>query len=328
MRRTASARAGSPRSRPPSWIEKRLTGWALWHSQCLIYTLGQLANTPLNTLLITSVIGIALALPAGLLVLLDNAQGLSRAWEDAVQISAFLKPEVSDTEAAALAKTLNARPELTAIHVITREQAFQEYRQLSGFKDALELMGDENPLPAVLVLQLTEQQATPAGIERLLKALRQEPQIEVAQFDLDWLRRLQAILELIQRGVTVIGVLLGVGVLLIVGSTIRASVEKRREEIEVAKLLGATDAFIRRPFLYTGLWYGLLGGIVACLLVAISLGLLQAPVQRLAALYRSDFSLSIMSADTLLSIWMAGALLGVIGSWLAVGRHLAAIEPS
>lgn len=131
-----------------------------------------------------------------------------------------------------------------------------------------------------------------------------------------------------QRGVTVIGVLLGIGVLLIVGNTIRANVEKRREEIEVAKLLGATDAFIRRPFLYTGLWYGLLGGIVACLFVAVSLGLLQTPVRQLAALYRSDFSFAIMSVDTLLSIWLTGAFLGVIGSWLAVGRHLAAIEPS
>jgi cell division transport system permease protein len=323
-----AARPELPRSRQPTWVEKRLTGWALWHSQSLIYTLGQLANAPLNTLMIAAVIGIALALPAGLLVLLDNAQGLSRSWESAAQISLFLKPEVSDTEAAKLAKTLQRRSELERVRIITREQAFQEYQQLSGFKDALAVLGDENPLPAVLVLQLAQGQANPAGVDRLLEALRKEPQVEIAQFDLDWLRRLHAIIELVRHGVTVIGVLLGVGVLLIVGNTIRASVEKRREEIEVAKLLGATDAFIRRPFLYTGLWYGLLGGIVACLFVAISLGLLQAPVRQLAALYRSDFSLSIMNADTLLTIWMVGALLGVIGSWLAVGRHLAAIEPS
>ncbi|MFZ0254066.1 MAG: permease-like cell division protein FtsX [Gammaproteobacteria bacterium] len=326
--RDVSAGSDLPRSRRPTWIEKRLTGWALWHFQCLVYTLGQLANTPLNTLMIAAVIGIALALPAGLFVLLDNVQGLSRSWESAAQISVFLKPEVSDAEAAKLAKTLQARSDLAHVRVITREQAFQEYQQLSGFKDALAVLGDENPLPAVLVLQLMQGQTTPANIDPLLEALRQEPQVEIAQFDLDWLRRLHAIMEVIRRGVTVIGVLLGVGVLLIVGNTIRANVEKRREEIEVAKLLGATDAFIRRPFLYTGLWYGLLGGIVACLFVAVSLGLLQTPVRQLTALYRSDFSLSIMSADTLLTIWMVGAFLGVTGSWLAVGRHLAAIEPS
>ena len=326
--RDAPVRSDFPRGRQPTRIEKRLTGWALWHSQCLVYTLGQLANTPLNTLMIAAVIGIALALPAGLFVLLDNVQGLSRGWESAAQISVFLKPDVSDAEAAAFAKTLQTRSELANVRVITREQAFQEYQQLSGFKDALDVLGDENPLPAVLVLQLTQAQAASSGIDRLLETLRHEPQVEIAQFDFDWLRRLHAITEVMRRGVTVIGVLLGVGVLLIVGNTIRASVEKRREEIEVAKLLGATDAFIRRPLLYTGLWYGLLGGIVACLFVAISLGLLQAPVRQLAALYRSDFSLSIMSADTLLTIWFVGAFLGITGSWLAVGRHLAAIEPS
>lgn len=325
--RDVSAGSDLPRSRRPTWVEKRLTGWALWHSQCLVSTLGQLANTPLNTLMIAAVIGIALALPAGLFVLLDNVQRLSRSWEGAAQVSVFLKPEVSDAAAAKLAKALQARSDLAQVRVITREQAFQEYRQLSGFKDALAVLGGENPLPAVLVLQLAQGQ-TAAGIEHLLDALRQEPQVEIAQFDLDWMRRLHAITEVIRRGVTIIGVLLGVGVLLIVGNTIRASVEKRREEIEVAKLLGATNAFIRRPFLYTGLWYGLLGGIVACLFVAISLGLLQAPVRQLAALYRSDFSLSIMSADTLFTIWIVGAFLGVTGSWLAVGRHLAAIEPS
>lgn len=326
--RDAFARPDIPRGRRPTWLARRLTGWALWHSQCLVYTLGQLANTPLNTLMIAAVIGIALALPAGLFVLLDNLQGLSSSWESAAQISVFLKPEVSDDEAAELAKALQARLELADVRVITREQALQEYQQLSGFEDALKVLGNEYPLPAVLVLQLMEGQTTSANIDRLLETLRTEPQVEIAQFDFDWLRRLSAIMEVIRRGVTVIGMLLGVGVLLIVGNTIRASVEQRREEIEVAKLLGATDAFIRRPFLYTGLWYGLLGGIVACLFVAISLGLLQAPVHHLSALYRSDFSLSIVSANTMLGIWIIGAILGVLGSWLAVGRHLVAIEPS
>lgn len=326
--RNAAARTASPRPRPGAWIEKRLSAWALWHSQCLVYTLGQLAGTPLNTLMIAAVIGIALALPAGLYVLLDNLQGLSRGWERAAQISLFMKPEVSDAGAAKFAKTLQARPELASVRVITRAQALAEYQQLSGFKDALEVFGDDNPLPAVLVLQPTEAQATPAAIDRLLNELRKHPQVEIAQFDLEWLRRLHAIMAVMQRGVTVIGVLLGVGVLLIVGNTIRASVEKHREEIEVAKLLGATDAFIRRPFLYTGLWYGLLGGIIACLFVATSLALLQVPVRQLATLYHSDFSLSVMSADTLFTVWLFGILLGVAGSWLAVGRHLAAIEPS
>jgi cell division transport system permease protein len=325
--RNASERSAFPRSRRPTWIEKQLTSWSLRHFQCLVSTLGQLANTPLNTLMIAAVIGIALALPAGLFVLLDNVQGLSQGWENAAQISVFLRPEVSDAEAAKLAKTLEARSDLARVRVITREQAFHEYQQLSGFKDALDALGDENPLPAVLVLQLTKGQATSAGIDRVVKALRQEPQVDFAQFDFDWLRRLHAITEVLRRGVTVIGVLFGAGVLLIVGNTIRASVEKRREEIEVAKLLGATDAFIRRPFLYTGLWYGLLGGIIACLFVSISLGLLQAPVRQLAALYRSDYSLAIMSVDTLSTIWIVGVSLGIAGSWLAVGRHLAAIEP-
>lgn len=324
----AHTRSSLFRSRRPTWIERRLTGWALWHFQCLVSTLGQLAYRPLNTLMITAVIGIALALPAGLLVLLDNAQRLSRSWESAAQVSVFLKPDVSDRQAAELAKTLRARSDIAQVRLITRDQALQEYQQFSGFEDALGVLGNENPLPAVLVVQLPEGQATQSGVDRLLETLRHEPQVEIAQFDFDWLRRLLAIVEVIRRGISVIGVLLGIGVLLIVGNTIRANVEQRREEIEVAKLLGATNAFIRRPFLYTGLWYGLLGGIVACLFVVIALGLLQKPVDQLAALYRADFTLSIMSADTLLTICMAGVALGVLGSWLAVGRHLAAIEPA
>jgi cell division transport system permease protein len=306
----------------------QLATWATQHLQTLLSTLGQMARTPLNTVMTSAVIGIALALPMGLYVLLENAQGLSHGWERASQISLFLKPEVSDTAASKMANALRSRPEVTEVRVITRAEALAEFRRLSGFEDALNALGGENPLPAVLLVEPAMRKTTPAAIRLLGEKLRQLPEVDLAQYDLQWLSRLYALIEVIQRGVMVLAVLLSAGVLLIIGNTIASMVKSRREEIQIAKLFGATDAFIRRPFVYTGFWYGLSGALIAAILVSTSFALLQAPVVRLATLYHSDFVLTSLGADTVLTIVATGAFLGVAGSWIAVSHQLDTIEPA
>ena len=152
-------------------------------------------------------------------------------------------------------------------------------------------------------------------------------EIDMAQVDLQWVKRLGAITGTIERGVAILAALLAGAVLLIVGNTIRLDIQGRHSEIEIVKLVGGTDAFIRRPFLYEGLWYGLLGAAIALLLVLLSLNLLDGPVQRLAGLYESSFSLAVLDPLSLLGTLFGGPLLGLAGAWLAVGRHLAEIQP-
>jgi cell division transport system permease protein len=201
------------------------------------------------------------------------------------------------------------------------------FNEQSGFGDALKFL-DENPLPIVLSVQPIVDQAQPVALAQLLKTLQQEKFVDIAQLDLQWVQRLYAILDILRRGVWIIGGLLALAVLLIVGNTIRLDIENRRAEIEVAKLIGASNAFIRRPFLYTGLWYGVLGGVMAWLLTTVALLLLDEPVRRLSSLYQSGFELSGLGLGNTFSLLALSCALGLAGSWLAVGRHLDAIEPT
>lgn len=306
----------------------RVDAWAVRHLQTFFYSLGQLAHTPLSTLMTAAVVGISLSLPAGLYVLIGNVQRVSQGWGGTVQVSLFLKPAVSDAAARALAGRLQARPGVARVRVITHAEALAEYRRLSGFGNVLDLFKDENPLPAVLVVQPDRMHSTPDTVAALVAQLRRLPEVDLARFDLAWLQRLYAILGIARRGVAILAALLALGVVLVVGNTIRLGIEGRRAEIEIAKLFGATDAFIRRPFLYNGLWYGALGGLIAWVLVTASLALLHDPVARLTALYSSRFELSGLGGEGSLELLLTGVLLGLGGSWLAVGRHLHAIEPS
>ncbi len=308
-------------------VRHRLVSWLLRHLQVFFFTLGQLSRSPLGSAMTASVIGIALALPAGLYVLLENAQSMSRGWDGTAQISLFLRGDVSDQEAVDLADRIGSMTEVSKTRVITREQALAEFQEMSGFGNALQAL-EANPLPSVIVVQPAVGHADSQAVQQLVNRLGSQSQVDIAQFDLQWVRRLYALMEIVQRGVLVLAGLLSLAVLLIVGNTVRLGIENRREEIEVAKLVGATDAFIRRPFLYTGFWYGLVGGLLALLLVGSSLELLREPVRQLALLYYSDFSLLGLEGSASTVLVGSGALLGLGGSWVAVGRHLGSIEPS
>jgi len=305
----------------------RIDTWVLRHVQVALASLGRLCRTPLPTFMTAAVIGIALALPTGMHVALGNIQQLAGGWDGAATLSLFLKQDVPEKQVIKLTNALGKHPKLAEVQLINPDIALEEFQRLSGFKGALKAL-DRNPLPTVLIVEPLPQHSTPEAAEQLMAEFNKLSEVDFTQLDLQWVRRFHAITEIARRGVMVIGILLGLAVLLIVGNTIRLEIQNRKSEIEITKLIGGTDAFIRRPFLYNGLWYGLSGGILAWLLVTLSLWVLDGPVERLAGLYRSEFDLSAIDFQTLGALLLGSALLGLFGSWIAVGRHLSDIEPS
>jgi len=298
--------------------------WFMAHVYVLFSSLKLLARTPLPNLMTAAVIGIALALPTGLYLLLENVQQVSSEWGGVAQISLFLNPDLNKGEVENLFEQLYNHPDISTVRLIKPDEALKEYKEYSGFKAALEAL-PENPLPAVLVIQPATSDAM--AIEHLLNTLKQSDKIDIAQFDMLWLERLFVIMKIVRRSVLILASLLCLGVLLVIGNTIRLTIYNRREEIEIYKLVGATDIFIRRPFLYMGFWYGFFGGLMAWLIVSLSFWLLQGPVRQLVGLYRSQFEILTLDVSSTLILLLIGALLGLAGAWLAVGRHLKAIQP-
>lgn len=317
-------RAG-PRPRN-SGRPRLLLGWLQEHPRAALASLGRLWRNPVAALMTVMVIAIALALPGALWLLLQNAERASSDWEAGARISVYLRPGLGAEAVAAAGDRVAATEGATVVRRIDADEALAEFRALAGFDRALEAL-ERNPLPAVVVVEPADAGVSRAALADLLERLQAIDGVDHAQADLEWVERLHALLDLVERGITLLALLLAAGVLLIIGNTIRLDVLNRREEIEVIKLIGGTDGFIQRPFLYTGLWYGLGGALAAIGLLALLAGLLAGPVADLARAYGSGFRLSGLDAGETLGILVAGILLGLIGSRLAVGRHLRAIEP-
>lgn len=304
----------------------RLRSWLFHHFSCLDKSLLHLSRTPLASLLTMAVIGIALALPGGLYMLTKNLLNLSTAWDDDTQITLYLKKSVNDQQAKDLALKLNNPSRYASIRFLSRDQALQEFRLMTGFDEALDKL-DENPLPATILLTPASHLSS-SELETMLTNLKSEPQVELAQLDLYWVKRLHSIIQIAQRGLMIVFALLAAAVILMIGNTIRLEIENRRDEIVITKLFGATHSFIRRPFLYDGLWFGLLGGLLACLLIIGALWLLSGPVDTLIALYDSSFQPVYPDFLFILTTILFGGLLGYIGAWAAVSQHLHKIEPT
>ncbi len=303
-------------------LRDQYNGWLHHHRLSAADSLSRILESPVASLLTWLVIGIALALPTGLDVALDNVDQLGARWDSPAQISLFLQEGLSSAEAAELAGGLATRADIAATRFISREEALDEFRALSGFGDVLDTL-EQNPLPNLILVSPADETAA-AGLKENLQGL---PEVAEALLDMEWLQRLNSLMELGRRMVQAVGGLLVLGVVLILGNTIRLAIENRREEIVVVKLIGGSNAFVRRPFLYTGLWYGVGGGVFAAALVALSLWFLQQPVAELATLYDSDFRLRGPGVMGALNLVILGGLLGLGGAWLAVARHLVRIEP-
>jgi cell division transport system permease protein len=303
---------------------RALVRYASLHAQNALASLGRLVRQPVATTMTVLVIAIAIALPAGLRVLVGNAATMSAAWERAADFTVYLKLDIGDERARALAAEVGLRDDVESVDFISREAALAEFRERSGFGDVLDAL-DGNPLPHALLVRPAS--GAQGDIETLAGALAALPETELVQIDTAWVERLRAILALAGRVVDVATVLLAAAVVLVIGNTIRLEINNRSTEIEVMKLVGGSDGFIRRPFLYLGFWYGFAGAVAAWLLIGITLWLLSAPVGRLAALYDSAFALTGLAGRDLAALIGGGALLGWAGAGLATARHLRAIEP-
>lgn len=324
VERRSQRESGAVQSR--STIRGQLAAWLLHHRLVAIDALQRLLQTPVASLVTCLVVGIALALPAGLFLGLDNMQRLTTGWDGAARISLFLKDSVTEKMGRNLVQQLSSRPEIDEAVYISRSQALEEFRRVSGFGDLLEAL-PANPLPAVVVLTPATDPSDTGVLENLLLELEQMDAVELVQLDLQWVRRLHALLGLGRELTLALALILGLGVLLVTGNTIRLAIEARRDEIVVVKLVGGTDAYVRRPFLYTGFWYGLGGSLMACLLLGILLIGLKKPVSVVSELYGSEFALQGFNFGDVLSLLVGGALLGLGGARLAVSRHLGEIAP-
>lgn len=323
--------ATSNRRRPSRRLGPRLTSlpgiWLSHHLQGALASLGRLQRTPLPTLMTVAVIGIALALPGSLYIFTRNLERLSGNWEQTATISLFLLVDVDLKRAEGLAERLRQQHDIAAVTLIHPDQALDELRTQSGFAEAIEQL-EENPLPMVLALRPSEAITNAASLEDLADRLASLPEADFARLDTQWLRRFQGIVRLVERAVILLALALSGGVLLVIGNTIRLEIENRRDEIEIMELVGATPGFIRRPFLYTGAWYGLLGGLTAWVLISFALLLLQGPISRLAELYQTDFAIAGLGLKALTMLTGGSAVLGLTGSWISVSRHLRAVDPS
>ncbi|MCP3673112.1 MAG: cell division protein FtsX [Gammaproteobacteria bacterium] len=308
-------------------ISSRLKMFFHLHRQEISNSLNVMLKTPIASFMTLAVLGIALALPGGLQVILKNSNMLSEGWDGASRFSLYLVESVSDDAAASLGNRLRSRSDIAEVLLISREKALEEFQSTSGLGDVLQQL-EENPLPIVLEILPAENSSTPEASQSMLEEFKKLPEVEFAQLDMQWVKRLYYLLDLADRAAFALALLLGVAVLLIVGNTIRLAIQNRREEIEIIKLIGATNAFIRRPFLYTGLWYGFGGGIFAISLIGISLWWLSDPVSQLAGLYESGYRLAGLSFVETLELLGFSTLLGLVGAWVSVTRHLSQINPS
>lgn len=302
----------------------RLYSWGGHHRQMAIEAWQRFFTTPMANGMTVLMIAIALALPAALQLGLANFQRAVAGWEGQPQLSVFLHKRASEAAVQTFADKLRLDPSVAEVTYISPQQALVEFQHSSKLGDALARM-EINPLPAVLLL--LPRNSDRDDLVALAERVNSTALVDSVVVDIAWVQRLAQITTLGQRLSIGLAMLLALGVLLVVVNSIRLHIENRREEILVAKLVGATDAFVRRPFLYTGFCYGLFGGLLAWLLITVAITLLSGPVRGLASLYGSGFTLQGPDLGDLLSLGAGAGLLGLLGAWLAVARHISAIQP-
>jgi len=302
-----------------------MTGWITLHVSTSIGSLGRLFRQPFASLMIVLVIAVTLAIPAALNLVVKNAQSVSAGWDNALDFSVYLQRDVSEGDAANLTSLIQQRADVESVRLVTAADALIEFKAQSGFGDALDHLTD-NPLPHTLVVR-----PSPSNTSESMTLLQEElgnlPEADTVQVDTEWVQRFHAILDIFRRSIVIGASLLGIAIVIIIGNTIRLDIQNRREEIEVTKLIGASNAFVRRPFLWSGFWYGLFGGALAVGLVHYGLFLLEQPVSRLAGLYQSGIVVMSLSAIETLAVIGIGVALGLAGSWFAAARHMRRIEP-
>ncbi|WP_202839759.1 permease-like cell division protein FtsX [Luteimonas saliphila] len=296
--------------------------WFDHHLYSLVASLGRVFRKPWAALLTIAVMALALALPLGLWLVLGNVERLAGNIERSREISVFLRQDVDAERAARLADELRARGNIGSVEHVTPEQAMESLRADDTLAGIVDAVGDDNPLPHALVI-------TPAGDELMVaSSLQQLPEAELVQHDAQWRQRLDTWLRFGGRVTWVLAALFGLGALLVVGNTVRLDIQSRREEIGVLQLLGATDGFIRRPFLYLGAWYGLAAGALAVGLLAAAGFALRDPLAELTASYGSRFALAGIDMRWTVAVLAVATALGWLGANLVTGHFLRQTRPT
>jgi len=306
---------------------RQLLSLPIRHLQQAVGSLGDLWRTPFTSVMTVFVLGISLALPATLHLFVKNAEQVSEQWDSAAQITLFLKLAINDKSAKNLVKRLKLYPEVSDVHYISAKQALKEFKILSGFGQSLEYL-EKNPLPATILVTPTKRASQANAANELLAKLMQEREVDQGKLDLEWLTRLEAIAQLIKDIVIGVALMLCVSVVLIIGNTIRLAILSQQDAIAIMKLVGATDSFIQRPFLYSGAWYGVFGGILSWLAVSLLAQYLTNAIGKLTDLYQSDFQLQGLALSEALMLIAFAVLLGLVGSYISVRKHIRAIEPN
>lgn len=317
--------SGSPRIKKVSFFGRVISGFQQNFKQ-VFSSFSELWKTPFATLMTILVLGVALSLPSVFQVIYKNTERVTQQWDKASEISLFLKKDISEKRIQVLINKLSLYPDVDTVTHISSHQALEEFKEMSGFSKALSYL-DENPLPDVLVVVPTSGAMNIASSKMLVAKLKREQGIDLVRVDIDWIEKLQAILSIIVDIVIAIAALLLLSVLLIISNTIRLNILNQRPEIEVMKLVGATNAFIQRPFLYIGAWFGCLGGIIAWLLTFGLVQWLQSGTESLMGLYKVEFQISAMSIEEVAILIGVSTFLGFIASFISVKQYLVKIEP-
>lgn len=302
---------------PPSAAQRLLR----FHSRALREAFQRLLSTPITSFMTITVIGVALALPAALDVAIRSFSQLGQSLQQHATLSVFLKADISDAVADDIRLSLKKRPDIGAVEFISATQALQEFKVASGLGAALDNLAD-NPLPAALIITPASHTATKDSLQRLANELRQLPGVDAVQLDVDWVERLQAVFRIVGNVMAILSVFFVLTVVMVVANTVRLLSELHRESIHITKLVGASDGYVLRPFLYTGGLLGLAGGAVALLLVGSAIAWVAPEVNTLARLYQSTLSVQQVGWQQAATLLLAAATLGIGGAWLAAGRSL------
>jgi len=304
-------------------IRRKNRAWLRRHSYSFFSSLGVLVQHKIGTLMTVLVLGIAMFLPLGLYITLTNLQGMDLRQDEWSAVTVFFKSGTTREEVKQVADALEKSLQPESVVVISPDEGMADFRDASGFGESLDIL-EENPLP--WVMQVSPRQGSTEQVEErvaeLTGFLQSIDSIEVTQFDYKWLQRLGRMMELGHAAVTVLILLFGLTVVVVVANTIRLDVASHTEEIEILALVGAGNAFVRQPFLYTGLWYGLMGGLLAMLLLGLTMLYLARPLGLLLETYGTVFSLRGLGGYKTLWVLVGGGFLGWLGAWISVQRYL------
>ncbi len=307
-------------------FKDKIKAYLQFHAQALFSSLGRLTRSPVTLSMTVAVLALAISLAGGFYLLLANIQQLTGNLEASNQISMFLKHDVSEVNGQKLVDELENKPDISNVVFISKRQAMEEFKQYSGFSNAFDALVD-NPLPNVIQVLPKDALTDDILFNKLVSKLEQMPEVDFVQADMAWLKRLQAMMKLANRGIVILNSLLALAILFITGNTIRLELQNRKEEVLIAKLVGATNGFIQRPFLYSGFWYGFIAGVIAWVLITVIVLLLQQPLEQLSELYDERFNARYLNFKETILLLITSASLGILGSWAVLHRQIQQLKP-